>query len=110
MGPPHRLPRQRTRKRGAEIRTKPLGNPLEQGPSRPGPNLPGPRSLWSLRTWMRRMRTSWRKREAAGMMWAKEEATEEDVETEPTLDVEEVGRLEQGAEEEKGERIPISHQ
>ena len=59
---------------------------------------------------MRRRRTSWRKREAAGIMWAKEEATGEDVETEPTLDVEGVGRLEQGAEEEKGGKIPISHQ
>ena len=56
------------------------------------------------------MRTSWKKREAAGIMWAKEEATGEDVETEPTLDVEGVGRLEQGAEEEKGGKIPISHQ
>ena len=56
------------------------------------------------------MRTSWKKREAAGIMWAKEEATEEDVEVEPTLDAEEAGRLEQGAEEEKGERIPVSHQ
>ena len=52
------------------------------------------------------MWTSWRKREAAGIMWAKEEATEEDVETEPTLDVEGVGRLEQGAEEEKGAKGP----
>ena len=42
-------------------------------------------------------------------MWEKEEATEEDVEVEPTLDAEEAGRLEQGAEEEKGERIPVSH-
>ena len=55
------------------------------------------------------MRTSWKKREAAGIMWVKEEATEEDVETEPTLDGEGVGRLEQGAEEEKGEMIPASH-
>ena len=56
------------------------------------------------------MRTSWKKREDAGIMSVKEEATEEDVEVEPTLDVEGVGRLEQGAEEEKGEMIPISHQ
>ena len=42
-------------------------------------------------------------------MWTKEEAKGEDEKTEPTLDVEGVGRLEQGTEEEKGERIPVSH-
>ena len=45
-----------------------------------------------------------------GVMWAKEEATGEDEEMEPTLDAEGVGRLEQGAEEEKEGKIPISHQ
>ena len=43
-------------------------------------------------------------------MWAEEEATREDEETEPTLDVEGVGRQEQEAKEEKGGKIPISHQ
>ena len=42
-------------------------------------------------------------------MWAKEEATGEDEEMEPTLDAEGVGRLEQGADEERGEMIPTSH-
>ena len=43
-------------------------------------------------------------------MWAEEEATGEDEETEPTLDVEGAGRQEQEAKEEKGGKIPISHQ
>ena len=48
------------------------------------------------------MRTSWRKREAAGATWAEEEAAREDEETEPTLDAEGVGRQEQEPKEEKG--------
>ena len=59
---------------------------------------------------MRRMRTTWRKREAVGAMWAKEEATGGDVDKEPTLDAAGVWRLEQGADEERGEMIPTSHQ
>ena len=43
-------------------------------------------------------------------MWAEEEATGEDEETEPTLDVDGAGRQEQETKEEKGGRIPISHQ
>ena len=43
-------------------------------------------------------------------MWAKEEATRGDVGKEPTLDAAGVWRLEQGADEERGEMIPISHQ
>jgi hypothetical protein len=43
-------------------------------------------------------------------MWAKEEATGGDVDKEPTLDAAGVWRLEQGADEERGEMIPISHQ
>ena len=43
-------------------------------------------------------------------MWAKEEATGGDVGKEPTRDAAEVGRMEQGADEERGETIPINHQ
>ena len=51
-----------------------------------------------------------RRREAVGAMWAKEKATGGDVDKEPTLDAVGVWRLEQGADEEKGEMILISHQ
>ena len=85
--------------------------PLGQKPGRlEDPNLQGLRFLQLLKTLIAKMRTSWRKREAAGATWAEEEATREDEETEPTLDVEGVGRQEQGAKEEKGGKIPISHQ
>ena len=109
--PPHRLLRQRTRKKGAETRTRPPGNPLGQKPGRLGdPNLQGLRFLQLLKMLTAKMRTSWRKREAAGATWAEEEATREDEETEPTLDVEGVGRQEQETKEEKGGRIPLNHQ
>ena len=53
-----------------------------------------------------RMRTSWRKREAAGATWEEEEATREDEETEPTLDVERGGEAGAGAKRGKGREDP----
>ena len=109
--PPPRLLRQRTRKKGAETRTRPPGNPLEQEPGRlEGPNLQGLRFLQLLKTLIAKMRTSWRKREAAGATWAEEEATRGGEETEPVLDAEGVGRQEQEPKEERGGKIPPSLQ
>ena len=108
LPPPRRL-RQRTRKKGAETRTRPPGNPLGQKPGRlEDPNLQGLRFLQLLKMLTAKMRTSWRKREAAGATWAEEKATRGGEETEPVLDAEGVGRQEQEQKEERGGKIPPS--